>query len=211
VTPNRLNAIVDGVFAIAMTLLVLDLPRPLLSRQVIHDLEVHSDAYIAYLVSFATLGVVWLEHHGMMLAVRRTSRSLIEITFGFLLFVALLPWPTALTAAFADEATAARLVTVLYSSTLFAISFTLLGIWVYLSRRPRMLFDRLGYAFRESLRRTALVCIPYLVAIVVALVSPLASLIIDGGVVVTLAVTHSPLERAESKMVDENQPDSRVG
>jgi uncharacterized membrane protein len=74
---NRLNAVVDGVFAIAMTLLVLDLPRPTGIRTVTHDLEAHSDAYIAYLVSFATLGIVWLEHHSMMLAVRRTSRFFI--------------------------------------------------------------------------------------------------------------------------------------
>src|SRR5436309_1578124 len=82
--PNRLNTIVDGVFAIAMTLLVLDLPHPGQSAQLVHDLEVHWDAYIAYLVSFATIGVVWVEHHGMMLAVRRTSRQFMEVTFLFL-------------------------------------------------------------------------------------------------------------------------------
>ena len=56
--PRRLNALVDGVFAIAMTLLVLDLPRPSQIGRVLHDLEGHSDAYIASLVWFATLEVV---------------------------------------------------------------------------------------------------------------------------------------------------------
>ena len=76
--PSRLNTIVDGIFAIAMTLLVLDLPRPSLTKELVHDLEIEWDAYVAYIVSFATLGVVWLEHHGMMIAVRRTSRRFIN-------------------------------------------------------------------------------------------------------------------------------------
>jgi uncharacterized membrane protein len=80
-----------------MTLLVLDLPRPDTRTHVAHDLGVHAAAYVAYLVSFATLSVVWLEQ-GVMLAVRRTTRYFIEITFVFLLFVALVPWPTALMA-----------------------------------------------------------------------------------------------------------------
>lgn len=198
-TPHRLNAIVDGIFAIAMTLLVLDLPRPSLSGQVVHDLEGHWDAYIAYLVSFATLGVVWLEHHGMMLAVRRTSRAFIEVSFVFLLFVALLPWPTALTAQFADEPKASTLVTVLYSSTMFFIAASMAGLWIYLTHRPQLLVGRLTNAFRASFRRTAQVCVPYLVSIVIALFSPLTSLVIDGAVVIYLALTKSALERAEAE------------
>jgi uncharacterized membrane protein len=197
-SPTRLNTIVDGVFAIAMTLLVLDLPRPLLSGQVVHDLEVHWDSYIAYLVSFATLGVVWLEHHGMMIAVRRTSRRFIELTFVFLLFVAVLPWPTALTAQFADEARTAKLVTVMYSSTMFFIALTMAGAWAYLSRNERMLSFDLKDSFRAALPRTAAVCGPYLLAILVAFFNPLSSLVIDAAVVVYLALSRSPLERVEA-------------
>jgi TMEM175 potassium channel family protein len=196
---NRLNAIVDGVFAIAMTLLVLDLPRPNSFRTVTHDLEVHWDAYIAYLVSFATLGVVWLEHHGMMLAVRRTSRTFIEITFAFLLFVALLPWPTALTAEFADEASTSGLVTFLYSATMLLIAASLVTAWSYLGRHPNLLAKNLAPGLRHSFRRTCLICIPYVVAMPIALVSPLASLLIDASVVVYLATSLSPLERAEAE------------
>jgi uncharacterized membrane protein len=198
VKPNRLNAIVDGVFAIAMTLLVLDLPRPS-QAHLAHDLEVHWDAYIAYLVSFATLGIVWLEHHSMMLAVRRTSRVFIEITFGFLLFVALLPWPTALTAEFADEASGSALVTFIYSATMFLIALSLAGSWAYLSRHPELLAEELTDGLQRSFKRTCLMCAPYVVAMPIALVSPLASLLIDASAVIYLAVTRSPLERAEAE------------
>jgi uncharacterized membrane protein len=195
---NRLNTVVDGVFAIAMTLLVLDLPRPGTFGRVAHDLEVHSDAYIAYLVSFATLGVVWLEHHGMMLAVRRASRLFIEITFAFLLFVALLPWPTALTAEFADDSATASLVVFMYSANMLLIAVSLMGSWAYLSRHPELLESELSRTLQQSFRRTSLVCLPYVFAILVALISPLASLLIDASVVVYLAATRSPLERAEA-------------
>jgi uncharacterized membrane protein len=198
--PNRLNAVVDAVFAIAMTLLVLDLPRPDNTSHVAHDLETHAAAYIAYLVSFATLSVVWLEHHGMMLAVRRTTRYFIEITFVFLLFVALLPWPTALMAEFANDSAPSGLVTFMYTATMLLIALSLAGSWAYLSRRPGVLVDDLAVEFRQSIRRTTGVCLPYLVAMVVAFVSPVASLCIDGAVVLFLAVTRTPLERAEAAM-----------
>ncbi len=196
--PNRLNGLVDGVFAIAMTLLVLDLPRPGGSNALVHDLEIHWDAYVAYLVSFGTLGVVWLEHRGMMLAVRGTNRRIIEITFVFLLFVALLPWPTALAAEFADEPRSDRLVAFLYSSTMLLIAAALAGAWACLNAHPWLLEERLRSKFDASFGRTALVCVPYLLAMVVAFLSPQASLAIDAAVVVYLALSSNALERAEA-------------
>ena len=163
----------------------------------VHDLEIHWDAYVAYLVSFATVGVVWLEHHGMMIAVRQTTRRFIEITLVFLLFIAVLPWPPALAAEFADEHRTARVVTVLYSTNMLFIALALAGSWAYLSRRPRLIAPELDANFRASLPRVALVALPYLVAILVAFFSPLASLFIDGAVVIYLAISNSPLERAE--------------
>jgi uncharacterized membrane protein len=196
--PSRLNTIVDGIFAIAMTLLVLDLPRPSLTRELVHDLEINWDAYVAYIVSFATLGVVWLEHHGMMIAVRRTSRRFIEVTLLFLLFIALLPWPTALVAEFIEHHSTARVVTVLYSTNMLFISLALAGSWAYLSRRDALIAPGLEVNFRASLPRTGIVCVPYMVAILVAFFSPLTSLFIDGAVVLYLAISSSPLERAEA-------------
>lgn len=134
-----------------------------------HDLEIEWDAYVAYIVSFATLGVVWLEHHGMMIAVRRTSRRFIEITLLFLLFISLLPWPTALTAQFIEHHSTARVVTVLYSTNMLLIALTLAGSWAYLSRREEFLAPGLEVNFRASLPRTRMVLVPYLVAILVAL------------------------------------------
>jgi uncharacterized membrane protein len=116
----------------------------------------------------------------------------------FLLFVALLPWPTALVAEFIDQHRAARVVTVLYSTNMLLIALALSGSWAFLSRRQRLIAPNLEGVFRASLARTTTVCIPYLVAILVAFFSPLASLFMDGAVVLYLAISSSPLERAEA-------------
>ena len=101
--PGRLNALIDGVFAIALTLLVLDLPKPAHSTQLVHDLLHQWPSYVAYLVSFVTIGLLWIEHHGMMSAVRSIDRRFLERTLAFLLFISIVPWPTALASNYADQ------------------------------------------------------------------------------------------------------------
>src|ERR1039458_4259594 len=103
VGPGRLQALIDGVFAIALTLLVLDLPRPVAATPLGHDLLRQWPSYVAYLVSFATIGIIWIEHHGMMSAVRSINRRFLERTLVFLLFVSIIPWPTAIASQYADK------------------------------------------------------------------------------------------------------------
>ncbi len=101
--PSRLQALIDGIFAIAMTLLVLDLPRPHDTTRLAHELLRQWPSYAAYLVSFVTVGLVWIEHHGMMSAVRRVNRRFLERTLLLLLFVSVIPWPTAIAAEYASK------------------------------------------------------------------------------------------------------------
>lgn len=189
---TRLHGLIDGVFAIAMTLLVLDLPRPDLARVLAHDLEIHWDAYVAYLISFATLGIVWIEHHGMLSVVHRTNRRFQEITLAFLLFVALIPWPTALAATFADEtSTAARLVAALYSASLFMVGATFALGWFYLARHPPLVDEAARPALHTAYRRSLLVTLPYLAAAIAALLSSTTAFVIDGVAVIYFAATRS--------------------
>ena len=71
------------MFAIAITLLVLDLPRPHDSGNLVHSLLQQWPSYVAYLVSFVTIGILWIEHHGMMGAVRSIDRRFLERTLIF--------------------------------------------------------------------------------------------------------------------------------
>jgi uncharacterized membrane protein len=91
---SRAEAFSDGIFAIAATLLVLDLavpkPEPTLVEGFLHEWP----AYAAYATSFLTIGIIWVNHHAVLERIERVDRGLLFLNVVFLLFVALIPFPT---------------------------------------------------------------------------------------------------------------------
>ncbi len=163
-----------------MTLLVLDLPRPAHSTRLVHDLLHAWPSYVAYLVSFVTVGILWIEHHGMMGAVRGINRRFLERTLVFLLFISIIPWPTALAADYADQAVPeARAVAVLYAATMLMMGLTLACGWRYLATHPGLVAESARSAFPAGARRALLGSLVYLVAVAVAFLSPAASFAIE--------------------------------
>jgi len=191
VNPGRLHALIDGVFAIAITLLVLDLPKPELARDLVGDLLRQWPSYVAYLVSFVTVGILWIEHLGMMSAVVRVNRRFLERTLLFLLFVSVIPWPTALAARYADQGSQAAPAAVLYAATMLLMALSFAGSWRYLSRHPELVAVPARAAFSAGYRRALLGGLVYLVAIAAVLVSPLVSFAIDAAVAAYFAVSRS--------------------
>jgi uncharacterized membrane protein len=190
--PGRLHALIDGVFAIALTLLVLDLPKPQHSSQLVHDLLRQWPSYVAYLVSFLTIGILWIEHHGMMGAVRSIDRRFLERTLAFLLFVSVIPWPTALAAEYAKQGFgAARAAAVLYATTMLMMGLTFAWGWRYLTLRTELVAEPARAAFPAGTRRALLGGLVYLLAIAVAFVNPLTSFAIDAVVAIYFAVSKS--------------------
>ncbi len=188
--PGRLHALVDGVF-VAITLLVLDLPKPEGSPRLAHDLLSRWPAYVAYLVSFVTVGILWIEHHGMMSAVRQVNRRFLERTLLFLLFVSIIPWPTALAAQYADHGSQARVAAILYAATMLLMGLSFAIGWRYLARHPEMVAEPARAAFPAGVRRATLGGLVYLAAIAAAFVSPLASFAVDALVAVYFAASKS--------------------
>jgi uncharacterized membrane protein len=190
--PSRLHALIDGVFAIAITLLVLDLPKPQHSTQLVHDLLQQWPSYVAYLVSFVTLGILWIEHHGMMGAVRSIDRRFLERTLAFLLFISVIPWPTALAADYARQGFGeARAVAILYAATMLMMGLTFAWGWRYLTLHAELVAAPARSAFPAGTRRALLGGLVYLLAIGVALFSPLASFSVDAAVAVYFALSKS--------------------
>ncbi len=190
--PGRLHALIDGVFAIALTLLVLDLPRPDHSTQLLHDLLHQWPSYVAYLVSFVTISILWIEHHGMMSAVRSINRRFLERTLAFLLFISIIPWPTAIAANYADQSVPqARAAAVLYAATMLMMGLSFAWGWRYLSVHPELVAEPARAAFPAGARRALLGGLVYLLAIAVAFLSPTASFAIDAIVAVYFAVSKS--------------------
>ncbi len=190
--PGRLHALIDGIFAIALTLLVLDLPKPAHSARLVHDLLKAWPSYVAYLVSFITIGILWIEHHGMMSAVRGINRRFLERTLIFLLFISIIPWPTALAADYADQAVPeARAVAVLYAATMLMMGLTFAWGWSYLAAHPELVAEPGRPALAAGARRALLGGLVYLIAIAVAFLSPKVSFAIDAIVAVYFAASRS--------------------
>jgi uncharacterized membrane protein len=138
-TPARLEALSDGVFAIILTLLVLDLRVPgmdALQRTSLTEALRHQwPVYVAYVLSFLQVGVVWANHHSMFHYIRRTDHLLKVLNLLFLLWVAVLPFTTALMSAYAraDEPDR-RLAAQLYSGALALNGLFFNAMWRHARR-----------------------------------------------------------------------------
>jgi TMEM175 potassium channel family protein len=91
---SRTEAFSDGIFAIAATLLVLDLGVPRLEPTLLDGFLREWPAYAAYATSFLTIGIIWVNHHTVLERMERIDRGFLFLNVIFLLFVALIPFPT---------------------------------------------------------------------------------------------------------------------
>ena len=143
---NRLEAFSDGVFAVAITLLVLNIKFSgldsrgnLLDDQhlwnILHD---QWPSLVAYVTSFATIGIMWLNHHRLFTHIKRTDTGLLLLNLLLLLFIVLVPVPTALLAEYVvrpNEHAAA----IIYSGTFFVMACCFNLLWRYASYHNRLL------------------------------------------------------------------------
>ncbi|HEY7044287.1 MAG TPA: TMEM175 family protein [Nocardioidaceae bacterium] len=129
-TTTRLEAFSDGVFAIAITLLVLELRVPEVEPgQLWSALWDEWPQFAAYFTSFLIIGIMWVNHHSMFRQIGRADRPLIFLNLLLLLWMAMLPFPTELVARYLDEGGSnAHVAAAVYSAnlTLAAIAFSML-------------------------------------------------------------------------------------
>jgi uncharacterized membrane protein len=124
------------VFAIAITLLVLDIALPANAGQ--HLLRAVGDlwpSYVAYVASFSTIGAMWLGHNAITEYLDRADGTFVRLNLLLLLFVAFLPFPTRLFADYIAEDSRERVAVTFYGATLVLTSTLLLVLWRYAVRR----------------------------------------------------------------------------
>ena len=131
--PERLEAFSDGVFAIAITLLVLEIRVPPVEEM--RSAEELGDAllalwpsYIGYVISFLTIGLAWINHHNLFRLIGSTSHSLLICNLLLLLAVGFMPFPTALLAATLGK-TGEQIGVVVYAATFFATAIAFNVLW----------------------------------------------------------------------------------
>jgi uncharacterized membrane protein len=139
----RVEAFSDGVFAIAITLLVLDIK---IEPSEFHDLwRALADewpAYLAFVTSFLTVGAVWLAHHSLYVRLRSVDPGLMRLNILLLLAVSFLPFPTGLMAEALQQSRAAeRAAVVVYGATALVIELLLAAAWRYAASRSDLLDD----------------------------------------------------------------------
>ncbi len=170
----RLEALVDGIFAVAMTLLVLDIKLPdglqlESNAQLLTHFASITQAFLVYLLSFVVLAMFWASHNYQFHVLQRLDRPLLWTNFAFLLLTTMVPFTTGLVSAHSDLSAAA---------TLYAANLLLLGValWLHIRRmraQPGLVTAELTPALGRGIeRRIGLFCAVALVAVGLAQIAP---------------------------------------
>jgi uncharacterized membrane protein len=189
----RLETFSDGVFAIAATLLILDVR---VSGAPLGDSLLHIwPSYAAYAVSFLTIGIIWVNHHSVLDQIGRIDRPFLLANVTFLMFVAFIPFPTRLVAEHirADGAAAAAIA---YGITLTCTAILFSVVWFYAAIGKRLLREDADPKVVAGISRSYL---PgpwiYLAATLVAFLSPVASVILFAAIALFYVLESSIFSR----------------
>ena len=196
-TSERLEAFSDGVIAIAITLLVLDLGIPKTGEGQLWDaLWRQWPSYAAFIISFAVIGIMWVSHHAMFERIATVDRGLLFLNLALLMGIAFLPFPTSLLAAYVrDGGQNASIAAAIYSATMCLIGVVFYFMWVHMERRPNLLVDGITPdQLRRAEHRSLVGPIVYGVTIGVAFISPWACFVIYGLIAIYFA--RGPSSRA---------------
>jgi uncharacterized membrane protein len=191
---GRLEAFSDGVFAVAITLLALNLAVPgpghgPLGRQ----LTQHWPSFAAYVVSFLTIGIIWVNHHTLFKNFAKIDRTLLFLNLLLLFFVVAIPFATATIASYLGKAGADAVLGAVVFQGVFegmSLSFALLFWWSIRHEHLKVALTPAGA--RAAVIRFGAGNIAYLVAIGIAVLSPLASLLVSGLVAAYYVFEHTP-------------------
>jgi len=141
VTTDRLEAFSDGVFAIAITLLVFGIKVPVVSgvdvsAELRHQLLALWPSYLSFGVSFTIISIFWIGHHHMFRLISRSNRTLLWLNNVFLMCVSFIPFPASLISLYGRE----RISMILYCGTTIITGIALYMIWAYASTGGRLLY-----------------------------------------------------------------------
>lgn len=193
-TTGRLEGFSDGVLAIAITLLVLQLGSNEGSGSLAHRLGQEWPFFLSYFVSFLNIGTVWLNHHKVVSRMSRVDHTFLVLNLLLLMLVAVLPFPTRVVAeelaggSDADQRTAA----LLYAGNFLVVSLAFYALWRWAAKDRRLIKpsvpDNLN---RVRTLRFALVIPAFAIPCVLALFSPVAALAGDGLIMASFLLSDS--------------------
>lgn len=193
---GRVEAFSDGVLAIAITLLVLEIRVPPHAEgESISLLQQLADiwpSYLAYLVSFTVIGVMWINHHNMFRYIRRTNNAFMFLNNLLLMAITFLNFPTVLMAEYINDPANQQAAALVYSGTMLAIAILYNLLWRYVARNPHLLGknvnSRAVEGITQSYRYGPLL---YLAALLLVFINVPASLLIHFVMAIFFTFTDS--------------------
>jgi uncharacterized membrane protein len=206
VESGRLEAFSDGVFAVAITLLALNLavPRPD-AGPLAGQLASHWAVFAAYVVSFLTIGIIWVNHHTLLAGFSKIDRVLLFLNLLLLFFIVSIPFATATIASYLGHSgTDAAQAAAIYQGVFLGMSLSFGGLFWWSIRREHLKTPLSGAQARTALIRFAGGIVVYAAAIGVAFLSPAASLIISGLLAVYYVFEQTPAHGRETE--ESSQP-----
>jgi uncharacterized membrane protein len=177
---DRLETFSDGVFAVAITLLVLGLHVSAPPGGLAHALGNEWPHYATYVVSFLTIGIIWMNHHAQFDRIDHADRPLMVLNLLLLMFVTLIPFPTGLLANYLHAGADEHVAAAVYAGTLLAMSIAFFSTYLWAARRKLFAAwvgeQHVGYL----MRRNGAGLLVYAIAIGVAFASASVSLVLCG-------------------------------
>ena len=195
-TTNRLEAFSDGVFAVAITLLVLEIEVPG-GENLWHDLKEQWPSFAAFAVSFWVIGIIWVNHHGVIDHLKRADRGVLYLNLLVLMTVVFIPFSTELFAVHLKSGADEKVAAIVYSSSFLAMGVSFGLLWTYVTSHREALGVSLTDEEVRSTRRSFLIGNPiYALAFAMSFVSPPAVLAIVALVAFYYAIVgmRSPVE-----------------
>jgi|KBSSwiStaDraftv2_1062776.scaffolds.fasta_scaffold81491_2 uncharacterized membrane protein len=170
----RLEMLCDGIFTVAMTLLVLELKPPELPRhtppaEIWHALREHGLSFVGFGLTFLLAGASWIAHHRLFQHLRTANRALVMLTIPFLMFVTLLPFSTSMLTAFGPQSPVSL---TFYLGNQFALSALLAIQWLVAQRSGLIATADDDPERRRFARFVIIQPISFLISLAVAYVSP---------------------------------------
>jgi uncharacterized membrane protein len=172
---GRVEAFSDGVFAIAITLLILEIKVPRPEDSATADLASALlslwPSYFAYTLSFVTIGIYWARHHYIFKLYQRTNHILNLLNLNLLLWISFLPFPTAVLATYIRDRQNQKTAAIFYAIALLLPAASWMLMWLYASWRRRLIDPHLeaGFLRRLTMQYLASVAL-YLGAVLVSLI-----------------------------------------
>lgn len=193
---GRLEALSDGVFAIAITLLVLELAvEPDAADHPLRSILDEWPSYLAYVTSFLTIGVVWMAHSRITSALRAADGTLYRLNLLVLLLASFLPFPTKLVSDFVDDERAERVAVVFYGLALLALAVSLTFLIRYAFGQRELLKEHIEDSAAAEAARYRPSYLYYVVAIAIGFLLPFVGVALYLAIALYLAVPARTIRR----------------